>query len=162
AVAGFARQGHDQHERLRGILAGFARTVSAWLAQALPRYRAGCAADRVSFRPEEESLRKLRLKARNDLLHVDAFPGRPARGRRILRVFANINPSEPRIWVTSEPLPVLVQRYREPVQGQRDWLRRFSTRLLELFRPEKARRSPSDWFMLRLHDFLKANDHFQH
>ncbi len=160
-VAGFLRQDEEQQERLRAILAGFARTVTAWVAEALPRYRGGCQPDRVSFRPEEEALRKLRLKARNDLLHVDAFPGRPARGRRILRVFANVNPLEPRIWVTSEPLPVLVGRYRADVERQRDWLRLLGGKLVELFRPAQARRAPSDWFMLRMHDYLKANDDFQ-
>ena len=29
----------------------------------------------------------MRLRARNDLLHVDSFPTRPVRGDRILRVF---------------------------------------------------------------------------
>jgi hypothetical protein len=161
-VGGFARQDHEQQQRLRAILADFARTVTGWLADALPRYQGGCEPDRVSYRPEEESLRKLRLKARNDLLHVDAFPGRPARGRRILRVFANINPTEPRIWVTSDPLPVLVDRYREPVEQHRDWLRLVSTKMVELFRPARSRRSRSDWFMLRMHDYLKGNDDFQH
>ena len=67
--------------------------------------------DRVSFRPVEEATRQLRLKARNDLLHVDAFPSRPTRGHRILRCFANINPSEPRVWVTSDPFDRLLARY---------------------------------------------------
>jgi hypothetical protein len=160
-VGGFVRQTQEQEERLRTILGEFARTVTGWVATALPQYQGGCEPDRVSFRPEEESLRKLRLKARNDLLHVDAFPGRPARGRRILRVFANINPSEPRVWVTSDPLPVLVERYRAPVEQQRDWLRQVGGKLVEWFRPAEARRAPSDWFMLRMHDFLKANDDFQ-
>jgi hypothetical protein len=160
-VGGFVRQSQEQQERLRAILADFARTVTGWVATALPRYRGGCAADRVSFRPEEESLRKLRQKARNDLLHVDAFPGRPARGRRILRVFANVNPTEPRVWVTSDALPVLVERYRAPVEQQRDWVRLVGGKLVELFRPAQARRAPSDWFMLRMHDYLKASDEFQ-
>jgi len=145
------RQGAEQQETLRRILAEFARSVTAWVGTALPRYAGGCAPDRVSFRPEEESTRKLRLKARNDLIHVDAFPGRPAQGRRILRVFANINPSEPRVWATAEPLPALLNRYRKEVENQRDWLRLIGGKVVELFRPAQARRSPSDWFMLRMH-----------
>src|SRR5262249_19918299 len=92
--------------------------------------------------------------------HVDAFPGRPARGRRILRVFANINPTEPRVWVTSDPLPALVARYRAQVKGQVS-LRDLGIKLLELFRGPEARRGPSDWFLLRLHDYLKGTQRFQ-
>jgi hypothetical protein len=160
-VGGFVKQGREQEDRFRDVLAHFARTVTEWVATALPRYRGGCEPDRVSYRPEEESQRKLRWKARNDLLHVDAFPGRPARGRRILRVFANINPTEPRVWLTSEALPALVQRYRKSVEHERDYLRLLGGKFIELFRPAHDRRAPSDWFMLRMHDYLKANDDFQ-
>ena len=45
----------------------------------------------MSYRPVEEATRKLRLKARNDLLHVDAFPTRPTNGWRILRCFVLID-----------------------------------------------------------------------
>ena len=51
-------------------------------------YAATWKPDRGSYRPEEEATRRLRLTARNDLIHVDAFPNRPTQGYRILRVFA--------------------------------------------------------------------------
>lgn len=159
AVAGYGR-GAAQPDRLRGILRAFSEAVAAWVGEVLPGYAGGCARDRVSFRPEEEATRRLRLNARNDLLHVDAFPGRPARGRRILRAFANINPTDPRVWVTSDPLPALVTRYRGEVEG-RPSLRELGVKLLELFKKPEARRAPSDWFMLRLHDHLKRDRRFQ-
>src|SRR5262245_43590091 len=122
-AAGFARNGAAAAERLRSILADFSRTVTAWLTRTLPCYAPAWDLDLVSYRPLEEATRRLRTTARNDLLHVDAFPGRPARGRRILRVFANINPTEPRIWVTSDPLPRLLERYGKGVAGGPEWLR---------------------------------------
>jgi len=61
--------------------------------------------DFASFRPLEEQGRDLSLHKRNDLLHVDAFPSRPTHGGRILRVFANINPSVGRVWNVGEPFP---------------------------------------------------------
>jgi hypothetical protein len=64
------------------------------------------------FRPEEEANRKLRLTARNDLLQVDAFPSRPTGGARILRVFANVNLTEPRAWMTAAPFSELLARLR--------------------------------------------------
>src|SRR5262245_11659421 len=115
-VGGFARRDPEQVEHLRSVLAKFSQVVRDWTPFALPHYQGGLEADRVSFRPEEEATRKLRRSARNDLLHVDAFPGRPAKGRRILRVFANINPREPRVWATSEPLHVLLAQHRGAVE----------------------------------------------
>src|SRR5262249_4306784 len=112
-VSGAVLRGDGQLEQLAELFAAFSAAVSAWLHGALPRYRGGCAPDRASFRPREEATRRLRSPARNALLHVDAFPSRPARGRRTLRVSANITPTEPRIWVPSEPLPRLLARYGE-------------------------------------------------
>jgi hypothetical protein len=161
-VAGFARRDPAQVERLRAVLARFSQAVRDWLPSALPLYQGGHEADRVSFRPEEEATRKLRRNARNDLLHVDAFPGRPAKGRRILRVFANINPKEPRVWATSDPLPVLLRQHRGAVeQASAGWVSRLKARIVDWSRPAGARREASDWFMLRLHDYLKGSDDFQ-
>ena len=96
---------------------------------------------------------------------MDAFPGRPSQGRRILRVFANVNPSEPRIWVTSSPFAALLEQYGEaaglPGRAGSDWLGQVREGVVRLFRPGKARRSAYDAFMLRFHDYLKTNEEFQ-
>src|SRR5207253_5872439 len=114
-VAGFRWQGQARAERLRQVLEGFATSAERWLKSAAPRYAAGWQRDRVSFRPEEEATRQLRHTARNDLLHVDNFPSRPSGGARLLRVFANVNPSQPRVWMTSDPFPRLLERYGQAV-----------------------------------------------
>jgi hypothetical protein len=163
-VTGFARQGGAQAERLRSIFAAFSRDATAWMAKTFPRYAAGWQLDRCSYRPQEEATRRLRQTARNDLLHVDAFPNRPSQGHRILRVFANINPRDPRIWVTSDPFARLLQRYGQAAGlpgGRAGWLRGFSEGVIGLFRPGRARRSVYDSFMLRFHDYLKRHDEFQ-
>jgi hypothetical protein len=163
-VGGYARRGGDPAGRLRAVFAAFSKAVTAWLTASFPRYAGGLELDRASYRPLEEATRRLRPTARNDLLHVDAFPNRPAQGRRILRVFANINPKEPRVWVTAEPFAKMLARYgREvglPGQGP-DWLRAVGARLRAALRPGRPRRSAYDSFMLRLHDFLKGNEEFQ-
>jgi len=155
-ATGFRRQSAIQTERLTQVLDEFSAGVTTWLARALPNYARSWQPDRASFRPVQEAGRALRLKARNDLLHVDAFPSRPTFGRRILRCFVNINPDQPRQWITSEPFAALLDLYgsRVGLPGQqrwKEWLRR-------LFRP---RRSACDQFMLRLHDYLKADASFQ-
>jgi hypothetical protein len=164
-AAGFLRQSASQAERLHRLLADFARDATAWLAGLLPRYAASWKLDLVSYRPIEEATRQLRLKARNDLLHVDAFPTRPTNGWRILRCFVNVNPTEPRVWVTSEPFARLLERYGEaaglPGRHGVEWVRRVQDGVLRLFRPGRPVRSPYDGFMLRLHDYLKADEKFQ-
>jgi hypothetical protein len=164
-VNGFVRSSAEQVERLHDIFARFSMEATAWLSELLPNYSQGWQLDRASFRPQEEATRRLRAKARNDLLHVDAFPGRPSRGNRILRVFANINPREPRIWVTSDPFAKLLKRYGEaaglPGRNRTRWLENLGQSLLGLFRPHVGRRSEYDLFMLRFHDYLKLNEEFQ-
>jgi 3-deoxy-D-manno-oct-2-ulosonic acid (Kdo) hydroxylase len=162
---GFLQTSPVQAEAVRGIFARFSRDVTAWLSRALPRYAATWKPDRGSYRPEEEATRRLRQTARNDLIHVDAFPNRPTQGYRILRVFANINPSEPRVWVTSEPFARLLERYGAaaglPGTHHAGWLKDFGKNLLRALRPGRERYSIYDRFMLRFHDYLKTNDQFQ-
>lgn len=164
-AAGFARESAAQAEQLRGLLAAFSETATAWLARTLPRYAGAWHLDRVSYRPEEEATRRLRQTARNDLLHVDAFPSRPTNGQRILRLFVNINPSEPRVWVTSDPFARLLERFGAqvglPSRTGTAWTRRLGDQVLRLFHPRRPARSVYDSFMIRFHDFLKANDDFQ-
>ena len=164
-AAGFLHHSSEQAQRLRRLLAEFSRIATDWLARTLPRYAAAWQLDQVSFRPIEEATRKLRQKARNDLLHVDAFPNRPTNGHRILRLFVNVNPTEPRIWATSEPFGKLLERFRHavglPTSQTTGWSQRLKGNLFRLFRPGRPARSVYDSFMLRFHDFLKANDEFQ-
>jgi hypothetical protein len=161
-TTGFAWRDAEQAELLRTVLASFSRTVTDWLTEALPHYRGGCEPDRATFRPEEEAIRRVRLNARNDLLHVDAFPTRPARGRRILRVYANIHPTDPRVWATSEPLSQLLSHYGPRLGRTRiGWMQKLGTSVRDLLRPENERYSPGDLLMLRLHDALKRDLRFQ-
>jgi hypothetical protein len=164
-TAGFWHRSIDQAERLCQLLAKFSREVTAWLAEVLPDYALAWQLDQVSYRPVEEATRKLRLTARNDLLHLDAFPSRPTNGYRILRVFANVNLTEPRVWVTSEPFAKLLARYGAevglPGKNGPGLLGALQHGMVRLFRPGRRRRSAYDSFMLRFHNFLKSNEPFQ-
>jgi hypothetical protein len=162
---GFKRQSDEQAERMRELLAAFSRNTTRWLADHLPHFARSWRLDRVSYRPEEEATRQLRQTARNDLIHVDAFPSRPTQGQRILRFFVNVNPSEPRVWVTSDAFPVLLERHGRavglPTSHGLPWSWRMKEGLVRMFQPNRPRRSVYDAFMLRFHDYLKASDDFQ-
>lgn len=152
-----------QRDRLTDLLADFSRVASSWVASELPGYAGGWKLDRVSYRPIEEATRRLRPNARNDLLHVDAFPTRPSQGHRILRLFVNLNPTEPRVWVTTDPFAKLLERFGKeaglPGTPTSLW-NQIRNGLFSLFAPARVP-SPYDEFMVRFHHYLKRNDEFQ-
>ncbi len=99
------------------------------------------------------------------MLHIDAFPSRPTEGYRILRLYVNIHPTDPRVWVTSETFDKLLAQYGGavglPNLFSEGWAWRFGQGLLSIFQPGSSRRTVYDHFMLRFHHFLKASDHLQ-
>jgi hypothetical protein len=162
-ATGFATRNRRLREQLKDLLADCWRVGSGWLESTLPAYAEGWRPDRLSYRPLEEATRKLRPNARNDLLHIDAFPTRPSHGYRILRLFVNLNPTEPRVWVTTDPFAALLERYGAKAGWPgtpMTWWQRCKRELLGLLRPAR-RGSDYDEFMVRFHHYLKANDEFQ-
>jgi 3-deoxy-D-manno-octulosonic acid hydroxylase-like protein len=163
-VTGAARRGDDAAGLTR-VLREYSRSVVRFTASILPAYAAAWRVDFASFRSEEEEGRALPLRCRNDLVHVDAFPTRPTRGDRILRVFTNVNPEDPRVWASGGTFEDLAARFasasgllaRARRQGARGALRR----LAHAAGLPVAVRSPYDRFMLSFHNYLKENQAFQ-
>ncbi|MGA8224679.1 MAG: Kdo hydroxylase family protein [Candidatus Acidiferrales bacterium] len=152
--------------RVHTIMRNYSAQVIEFLTKFLSPYAGKWILDYSSFRPLEEYGRDLPLHKRNDLLHVDAFPSRPTRGGRILRVFTNLNPKSPRVWQTTDGFPVLAQKFAMDAGLQeiadddslfqrtvQDWGARLGFRGMG--------RTPYDMFMLRFHDYLKENSAFQ-
>jgi hypothetical protein len=163
-VGGYRGGSPEGGPRLRSVLAAFSVAATRWVSATFPRYARSWQLDRVSYRPEEEATRQLRPMARNDLLHVDAFPSRPTNGARILRVFANVNPTEPRVWITAEPFARLLQRFGDAVglpSATPSLLGRLRDGVFGLFHPVRRHRSAYDSFILRLHDYMKSNAEYQ-
>src|SRR5580693_10575485 len=102
-------------DRLRAIVAGYSQRSSQFLAQLLPPYAGKWKLDFASYRPLEEQGRPARLRARNDLPHVDAFPTRPTNGDRILRLFTNINPAHNRVWITTQNFDVVGPQFAKTI-----------------------------------------------
>jgi hypothetical protein len=156
--------GSADRERLHGIMRHFSGEVTKFLYRFLAPYAGKLKLDFASFRPLEEQGRDLPLHKRNDLLHVDAFPTRPTRGGRILRIFVNINPTAARIWNVGEPFHQFLPRtlaqqpIRPPHRGPlAAALAAFASRV-GLPVPDRSR---YDEYMLYLHDWLKENTGFQ-
>ncbi len=112
----------------------------------------------TSLRPTEVSTRRQSLRADDRRLHVDAFPSRPNRGERILRVFTNVNPlGEPRVWRLGEPFEQVARRYLPVATPYSAW----QAQVLDALHVTKQLRSEYDHLMLQLHDRMKADDEYQ-
>jgi len=152
--------------RVQSIFRNYSAHVLDFLKKFLSPYAGKWITDFASFRPIEEAGRDLPLHKRNDLLHVDAFPSRPTRGGRILRVFTNLNPTKPRVWNTTERFEVLAKKYAADA-GLRDMAGdgSFVRRALQTWGGKLGMRgmgrTPYDMFMLRFHDYLKEKSEFQ-
>ena len=154
-------------DRLHGILRNFSQQTIELLTRLIPLYAASWQVDYTSFRPLEEAGRKLSLHSRNDLLHVDAFPTRPTNGGRILRFFTNINPSQPRVWNTTDAFEVLAEKFTAEAQLQTlarrasSPLRRTVAGVARGLGLGQFSASPYDVLMHRFHNFMKENQRFQ-
>lgn len=155
-------------ERIHKILRNYSQAVTSFLAAFLSPYKQQWSLDYASFRPQEEELRELPLRRRNNLLHTDAFPTRPTKGARILRFFNNIHPSRTRDWIVATPFPELVRHFvpmQLPPPQPLPRTKRLMLRTLnacgfgELF--PGLKRSPYDRFMIHFHNFLKEHEEFQ-
>jgi hypothetical protein len=145
-------------ETLRRFICRYSDSTASLVAGLLPRYRDRIARGRASFRPAEIAGRATSWRKDDTRLHVDSFPATPSGGRRILRVFSNVNPEgRPRAWRLGDSFEAVAARFapqlRLPLPG--------AGRVLALLRVTKTPRSAYDALMLQLHDRMKADDVFQ-
>lgn len=152
-------------DRLRAIVSGYSRRSTEFLAQLLPPYAGKWKLDFASYRPLEEQGRPARLRARNDLPHVDAFPTRPTNGDRILRLFTNINPAQNRVWITSQTFDVIGPQFAKmlglPGKQSGNPLARAWRGIANAAHLPGANRSPYDNFMHHCHNAMKESGEFQ-
>ncbi len=148
----------EERNLLRDLMDRFAQHSRALLARLAPRYAPALQRWRTSYRPAEIAGRTTSWRKDDTRLHVDSFPSSPTGGRRILRVFANINPdSHARVWRIGGSFDGVAQRFvpllQPPVPG--------SAWLLRWVGVTRARRTRYDHFMLQLHDCMKADAQYQ-
>jgi hypothetical protein len=153
-------------DRLSAIFRSYSAHVIEFLKLFLSPYAGKWILDFASFRPLEEENRDLPMHKRNDLLHVDAFPTRPTRGGRILRVFTNLNPARARVWDTTESFDALARKYAKDAGLERiaaggSLVAKALRNLAPQLGLPQFGRTPYDAFMLRFHDYLKENTAFQ-
>ncbi len=143
---------------LAAMIARFQADALKLIRALLPGYSAHLRVAPTSFRPGNVENHKISWRKDDTLLHVDAFPSRPNRGERILRVFTNVNPgSEPRVWkvgdLFEQTAAEFLPRVSPPVPG--------SATLLKALHITKSKRSEYDHSMLQLHDAMKLDIDYQ-
>ena len=165
-ITGFKKGSETDRERLLEVMRRYSGSAIDSLRKLLPNYATNWKVDYASFRPQEEEGREVRLRARNDLLHVDSFPTRPTEGDRILRFFTNINPEQRRRWLTGDPFPQLIQHLQGKgsipshllaAPGVAARAARYLKMQLRKLGLSVRVGSSYDDFMLRLHHYLKEN-----
>ena len=145
-------------ESLNAMLRRFSDEAGSLVEALFPAYGGRLQRARASFRPVEIAGRRTTWRHDDTRLHIDSFPATPVQGRRILRVFTNVNPEgRSRSWRIGEPFEQVAERFGErlrmplPMSGE----------LLRLVGITKSRRSPYDALMLQLHDRMKADREYQ-
>jgi hypothetical protein len=143
---------------LESLMARYSAWARDTLVALAPRYAPFLDLGRTSLRTREvdEPARSLRKDDRR--LHVDAFASQPTGGRRILRLFSNINPhGEARHWRVGESFEAHARRWapqaRRPLP--------LEAPILQALRITRARRQPYDFLMLAIHDGAKLDVAYQ-
>jgi hypothetical protein len=147
----------EERGALARMIGRFAADASALVGALLPRYAPHLKRARTSYRPQPATGRNVSWRKDDSRLHVDAFPSRPNRGERILRVFCNVNPNEDRVWRVGEDFEAMATRFLPRIRPQRAG----EGALLSALFVTKGTRTAYDHLMLGLHDGAKADLDYQ-
>jgi hypothetical protein len=156
-LAGAAVQGEEK-ERLAALIGRFRAQACALIDAIAPAYKPSLRLAPTSYRPMQVESRVQSWRADDRRLHVDAFPSRPNRGERILRVFTNLNPNgEPRIWRVGEAFEDIARRFVPRAKPYVAW----QAKVLKALHVTKSLRTEYDHLMLQLHDGMKGDLDYQ-
>jgi hypothetical protein len=148
----------EDYQNLKNMLVRFAHSADCLIRKLFPSYAGALQTGRTSYRPVEIAGRVSSYRKDDTRLHVDAFPATPNQGKRILRVFTNINPvGGARVWRVGEPFAEVAKRFIPAVPKQ--WVGKAA--LLNALRLTKSIRTEYDHLMLQIHDRMKANLKYQ-
>jgi hypothetical protein len=144
--------------QVTGLVSRFAAQATALINGLFPAYSQHLRSAPASLRPTSVSTRRQSVRADDRRLHVDAFPSRPNRGERILRVFSNVNPhGQARVWRVGEPFDDVARQFIPRAKPYSAW----QAKVLDMLGVTKSLRSEYDHLMLQIHDRMKADESYQ-
>lgn len=149
----------EQQVLLKQMMKRFVLHSYHLIKQLLPSYHAAILLGRTSFRPVEIAGRVAPSYRKDDTrLHIDAFPASPNQGKRILRIFSNINPHQAdRLWHIGEPFEEVAKQFLPTVR--RSWPGR--SWLLKTLKLTRGVCTEYDYTMLQIHNNMKADLAYQ-
>lgn len=158
ALRGVQDLDEAESEKLKSLLNRYATQAKILVDNIFPSYSSELIWGRTSYRPVPVVGRISSYRKDDKRLHVDAFPSSPNQGKRILRVFCNINPrGEDRVWRIGEPFAQMAQRFlphiKKPFPGAAKWMHKLGL--------TKSYRTHYDHLMLQLHDKMKKDENYQ-
>jgi hypothetical protein len=143
---------------MAGMVGRFRAEAESLLGNLVPRYSAHLRRGAASFRPAVVETRAQSWRADDKRMHVDAFPSRPNRGERLLRVFTNVNlEGAPRVWRVGEPFEDVARHFLPRLKPYVRW----QAKALAALGITKSLRSEYDHLMLQLHDAMKSDLGYQ-
>ena len=145
---------------LSAVMARYAAWSQDLIAEFFPPYVAKLGVGRTSLRRRSVQDEPPLSRRKDDRsLHLDAFTSQPVSGRRILRVFNNVDPSgADREWAIAEGgFEDFAARFRHHARR----LLPGEATLLESLSLTKCRRTDYDQIMLGMHDAAKRDRNYQ-
>ena len=157
-VGGTSLEG-ARREAMGAMIGRYADFAEGLITTLLPGYAGALQRRRTSFRPGAVETRALSPRKDDRRLHVDAFPSSPVQGRRILRVFSNVDPmGRDRVWeVGDDDFETFASSRSDILKGRGETVRG----LMQTLGITRGRRTPYDQAMLELHDGAKLDDAWQ-
>ncbi len=156
-LSGTRLQG-DEKTELTAMMQRYANFANDLVCNLFPVYQPHLVQARTSFRPVEVVGRESSYRKDDKRLHVDAFPSTPVQGKRILRVFSNVNSNaKDRVWRLGEPFEQVSKRF---LPKAKKYCRHLAT-LLCWIKATKTKRSAYDHYMNQIHNLMKADEHYQ-
>lgn len=157
-LSGVLKHAREDQAEIAAMMRRYSDSARTLVCGLLPRYAAALQTGRTSFRPVGISGRPTSLSKDDTLLHVDAFPTSPVGGRRILRVFSNVNRNgESRHWRLGEPFGEVAHRFYPQLRKSLPGI----THLLKYSGLTRGFRTRYDEAMLGIHDAMKRAKHYQ-
>ena len=157
-VSGHVLDG-ERAARLAAMMHRYAAFSDALVARLLPDYADAAQRRRTSFRPAAIDQRALSARKDDKRLHVDAFPSSPVQGRRILRVFSNVDPlGRDRVWRVGD---LGFEAFASAFAGRLKGKSELSRRLMGRLGLTRGARTGYDQAMLEMHDLAKLDDGWQ-
>ncbi|MDP3559090.1 MAG: Kdo hydroxylase family protein [Legionellaceae bacterium] len=157
-IIGTHRDNNYIHARLQDLLRNYAIFALRIIEDLFPHYLPYIQVGKTHYRPAKIEGHITAQLHGNSRLHVDAVAATPVQGKRVLRIFSNINPHQkPRIWQVGEPFPEVVKKFAPLIPRYRY----MKAQCLYWLHLTKTLRSPYDHAMLSIHDNMQLDEHYQ-